>query len=60
MLKKLHLFLVMASIKYAKQQRGFINSKDLKDSEDPKHTLFCRETAFVVIYGLLRGNILIL
>ena len=27
-------------------------AKDLIDSEDPKHTLFCRETAFVAIYAL--------
>ena len=27
-------------------------AKDLIDSEDPKHTLFCRENAFVVIYAL--------
>ena len=26
--------------------------KDLKDSQDPKHTLFCRENAFVAIYTL--------
>ena len=30
---------------------------DLIDSEDPKHKLFCRETAFVAIYALLLGNI---
>ena len=33
-------------IKCANQRTGFI------DSEDPKHTLFCRETAFVAIYAL--------
>ena len=26
--------------------------KDLNDSQDPKHTLFCRENAFVAIYTL--------
>ena len=26
--------------------------KDLNDSQDPKHTLFCRENAFVAIYAL--------
>ena len=26
--------------------------KDLNDSRDPKHTLFCRENAFVAIYAL--------
>ena len=26
--------------------------KDLNDSQDPKHTLFCRENAFVEIYAL--------
>ena len=29
--------------------------KDLNDSQDPKHTLFCRETAFVAIYALFQG-----
>ena len=28
-------------------------AKDLIDSEDPKHTLFCREIALVVIYSFL-------
>ena len=27
-------------------------AKDLIDSEDPKHTLFCRKIAFVTIYAL--------
>ena len=27
--------------------------KYLKDSHDPKHTLFCRENVFVTIYALL-------
>ena len=35
-------------------------AKDLIDSEDPKHTLFCREIAFVAIYALFRDNIFIL
>ena len=35
-------------------------AKDLIDSEDPKHMLFCREIAFVAIYVLFRGNIPIL
>ena len=30
-------------------------AKDLIDREDPKHTLFCRETAFVAIYSLFQG-----
>ena len=30
-------------------------AKDLIDSDDPKHTLFCRETAFVAIYALFQG-----
>ena len=25
--------------------------KDLNDSQDPKHTLFCREIVFVAIYA---------
>ena len=29
--------------------------KDLIDSEDPQHTLFCCEIAFVAIYALFRG-----
>ena len=28
--------------------------KDLNDSQDPKHTLFCRENAFVAIYALFQ------
>ena len=35
-------------------------AKDLIDSEDPKHTLFCREIAFVAIYALFRDDISIL
>ena len=31
--------------------------KDLNDSQDSKHTLFCRENAFVAIYMLFRYNI---
>ena len=30
--------------------------KDLNDSQDPKHTLICRENAFVAIYMLFSGN----
>ena len=30
-------------------------AKDLIGSEDPKHTLFCHETAFVAIYGHSQG-----
>ena len=35
-------------------------AKDLIDSEDPKHTMFCREIAFVAIYALIRDGISIL
>ena len=35
-------------------------AKDLIDSEDPKHTQFCREIAFVAIYALFRDDISIL
>ena len=35
-------------------------AKDLIDSEDPKHTLFCREITFVAIYALFRDDISIL
>ena len=35
-------------------------AKDLIDSEYPKHTLFCCEIAFVVMYALFRDNISIL
>ena len=31
-------------------------AKDLIDSEDPKHTLFCRKIAFAAIYALFRDN----
>ena len=30
--------------------------KDLNDSQDPKHTLFCREIIFVAIYALFSDN----
>ena len=30
--------------------------KDLNDSKDPKHTLICRENAFVAIYALFSDN----
>ena len=29
---------------------------DLNDSQDPKHTLFCRKNAFVAIYALFSDN----
>ena len=35
-------------------------AKDLIDSEDPKHTQFCREITFVAIYALFRDDISIL
>ena len=30
--------------------------KDLNDSQDPKHTLICRENAFVAVYALFSDN----
>ena len=30
--------------------------KDLNDSQDPKHALFCREIVFVAIYALFSDN----
>ena len=30
--------------------------KDFNDSQDPKHMLFCRQNAFVVIYALFSDN----
>ena len=30
--------------------------KDLDDSQDPKHTLFCCENAFVAIFALFSDN----
>ena len=30
--------------------------KDLNNSQDPKHTLFCSEIVFVAIYALFSGN----
>ena len=30
--------------------------KDLNDSQDPKHTLFCREIIFVAFYALFSDN----
>ena len=38
-------------------ERGSSIAKDLIDSEDHKHTQFCRETAFVAIYALFSGVI---
>ena len=32
-------------------------AKDLNDSEDPKHTLYCRKIAFVAIYALFGDDI---
>ena len=34
---------------------GSLIAKDLIDREDPKHTLFCRETVFVTIYAPFQG-----
>ena len=31
--------------------------KDLNDSQDPKHTLFCRKIVFVAIYALFQTTI---
>ena len=36
-------------------ERGSSIAKDLIDSEDPEHTLFFREAAFVAIYALFSG-----
>ena len=36
------------------REPGSSIAKDLIDSEDPKHTLFCRETASVAIYALFK------
>ena len=30
--------------------------KDLNDSQDPKHMLFCRKIVFVAIYALFSDN----
>ena len=30
--------------------------KDLNDSQDPKHTLFCRKIVFVAIFALFSDN----
>ena len=38
----------------------YTKAKDLNDSKDPKHTLICREIAFLAIYALFRDNISIL
>ena len=45
-------------IKCANRRTGFIDSEgshQSQDPKDPKHMLFCRETAFVVIYALFQG-----
>ena len=41
-------------IKCANRRTGFIDSEG-SQSKDPKHTLFCCETAFVAIYALFQG-----
>ena len=41
------------------KELGSSIAKDLIDSEDPKHTLFCRKIAFAAIYALFRDNITI-
>ena len=46
-------------IKCANRRTGFIDSEgshQSQDPKDPKHMLFCRETAFVVIYALFQGQ----
>ena len=56
--KKMFSFFVLHYPGWHKvREPGSLIAKDLNDSEDPKHTLFCRETAFVAIYALFRGNI---
>ena len=37
------------------REPGSSIAKDLIDSKDPNHTLFCRETAFIAIYALFQG-----
>ena len=60
--QNLNLYKIIAKFPcYAKagwhkvREPGSSIAKDLIDSEDPKHTLFCRETAFVAIYALFQG-----
>ena len=36
------------------RETGSSIANDLINSEDPKHTLFCRETAFVAVYALFQ------
>ena len=50
----LFLFNISATAEYCRAGWHKVRepAKDLIDSEDPKHTLFCRETAFVAIYAL--------
>ena len=47
--------LVMIQQGAGTEEPGSSIAKDLIDSEDPKHTLFCRETAFVAIQALFKG-----
>ena len=43
--------------KCASRRGGSLIAKDLIDSEDPNHTLFCRETTFVMFYALFQGEL---
>ena len=60
--QNLNLYKIIAKFPcYAKagwhkvREPGSSIAKDLIDSEDPKHTLFCRDTASIAIYALLKG-----
>ena len=61
--QNLNLYKIIAKFPcYAKagwhkvREPGSLIAKDIIDSEDPKHMLFCRETAFVAIYTLFQGQ----
>ena len=50
----MYIYDKQGGIKCATDEPGSSIAKDLIDSEDPKHTLFCRETALVAIYALFQ------
>ena len=62
-IKTIHLIPRLQTLPFPKpahlqwaQDQGAV-AKDLIDSEDPKHTLFCREIAFVAIYAFFWDDI---
>ena len=51
----IHAYIHAGWHKVRTDEQGSSIAKDLIDSEDRKHTLFCDETAIVAIYALFKG-----